>query len=113
VKKSLCLVPLLAPDINLSEEDLMLKYITRRLLTYIPLLFALTLISFLYVHLMPGDPVKAMAGQYATPETILKIQHELGLDRPLIDQYLSWMGGIFKGDFGISFITRKPITSYI
>ena len=103
----------MALDINLSEEILMLKYIIRRLLTYIPLLFALTIISFLYVHLMPGDPVKAMAGQYATPETVQNIRHQLGIDRPLINQYLRWMGGIFKGDFGISFITRKPITSYI
>ena len=91
----------------------MLKYITRRLLIYIPLLFALTVISFIYVHLLPGDPVQAMVGQYAGPETVIKIRHELGLDRPLIDQYLSWMSGIFRGDFGISFRTQKPITDYI
>jgi len=91
----------------------MLKYIARRLLIYIPLLIGLSFIAFMYVHIMPGDPVQAMVGQYSGPETVAKIRHQLGLDRPLLDQYLSWISGIVQGNFGISFRTQQPITPYI
>jgi peptide/nickel transport system permease protein len=91
----------------------MVKYVIRRLLIYIPLLMALSVFAFFYVHMMPGDPVQLMAGQYAPPEQIEKIRHELGLDRPLWEQYLDWAKGLLHGDFGISFRNGRPITPYI
>jgi len=92
----------------------MLKFIAKRLLLVIPLLFGVTFIAFMYVHLMPGDPVQAMVGQYSGPDTVAKIRHQLGLDRPLLEQYVTWISGVvLRGDLGRSFRTQRPITGYI
>jgi peptide/nickel transport system permease protein len=85
------------------------KYIVRRLLAAIPVLFGLSVILFAFIHLIPGDPVNAILGQHATPELAAQIRQELGLDKPLWQQYLDYMGRLLQGDFGKSIINNRPI----
>jgi len=87
----------------------MAKYIVRRLLGAIPVLLGLSFILFAFIHLLPGDPAAAILGQHATPERTEELRHNLGLDRPLIEQYLSYMGGLLQLDFGKSLINNRPV----
>ena len=85
------------------------KYIVRRLLAAIPVLFGLSIVLFAFIHLIPGDPVASILGQHATPELAAQIREELGLDKPLWQQYLIYMGHLLQGDFGKSIITNRPV----
>lgn len=87
--------------------------VTGRLLSMIPTIILATFIVFLLIRLIPGDPANAIAGEYATPERLAEIRTQLGLDQPLILQYLSWLGGIFTGDLGASFMTGQGVLSLI
>jgi ABC-type dipeptide/oligopeptide/nickel transport system permease component len=68
------------------------KYIVRRLIGAIPVLFGLSLILFAFVHLLPGDPSRAILGQHATPELVARVRENLGLDKPLYEQYVIYLG---------------------
>jgi peptide/nickel transport system permease protein len=85
------------------------KYIVRRLLATIPVLFGLSIALFVFVHLLPGDPATALLGQHATPELAARIRAELGLDKPLYEQYFVYISNLAHGDFGKSIITNRPI----
>jgi len=86
-------------------------------------IFLVTVISFLLLQLIPGDPVLRILGQRATQESIDELTHELGLDLPIHVQYFKWVGGVFRGDLGKSFIfhedvselvrERFPVTAYL
>ncbi len=89
----------------------MAKYIVRRLLAAIPVLLGLSIILFAFIHLLPGDPAAAILGQHATPERTEELRRNLGLDRPLYEQYLSYMWGLLHLDFGKSLINNRPIIS--
>lgn len=91
----------------------MLKYVTRRLLLLIPLLFIVSLIVFSMVHLMPGDPAEIIAGEAATPEDIENVRQSLGFDKPLHEQYLTWMSRAVRGNFGTSIRTGRPVAQEI
>ncbi len=80
----------------------MLRYIANRLLIVLPLLLALTVLLFLYVHAVPGDPIAGMLGPNGTPELIAQIRHDRGLDAPLLEQYWNWFSGLLAGDLGVS-----------
>lgn len=84
-------------------------YILRRLLSAIPVILGLTVIVFLIMAMIPGDPALAILGAYATPETIAKLNRDLGLDKPLVEQYLIWLGNLLQGDFGRSFTLNRPV----
>jgi peptide/nickel transport system permease protein len=84
-------------------------YILRRLVLTVPVLFGVTVIVFLVIWLIPGDPATAILGTYATPENVAKLNHDLGLDRPLPVQYLIWLGNVLSGDFGRSYILHRPV----
>lgn len=86
------------------------KFILRRLLLLIPILFGLTILVFLFIRALPGDPASAILGERATPEAIERVRAALGLDQPLIDQYLDYLAGIVRLDFGTSFITGRDVT---
>jgi len=88
----------------------MIRYALRRLATLIPLVVGLSVVVFLYIHMMPGDPVQAMVGRYASPELVDQVRHELGLDRPLQVQFVEWVTGLVRGDLGITLRSRQPIT---
>jgi peptide/nickel transport system permease protein len=87
----------------------MRSYILRRLLLMVPVLFGVTVIVFLVISLIPGDPAKAILGTFATPENLAKVNHDLGLDRPLPVQYFIWLGNLLHGDFGHSYILHRPV----
>jgi peptide/nickel transport system permease protein len=87
----------------------MAAYIAKRLLAAIPVLFGLTIIVFVIMALIPGDPATAILGSYATPENVEKLNRELGLDKPLIQQYFIWLGNLFQGDLGRSYTLNRPV----
>ena len=87
----------------------MLKYIVRRLLGAIPVLFGLSIILFAFIHLLPGDPAAAILGQHARPELVAAMRQRLGLDLPLWQQYVNYIGDLLHGDLGNSFINNRPV----
>lgn len=84
-------------------------YIAKRLLALIPVLFGLTLIVFLIMALIPGDPARAILGAYATPENLERLNRQLGLDRSMPEQYLIWLGNLLQGDLGRSYSLNRPV----
>jgi len=87
----------------------MLGFISRRLLYLIPVVLAVTALTFLIANLLPGDLAIAMLGDQATPENVAALHRQLGLDLPLWQQYLHWLGGILTGDFGTSHRTGETV----
>ncbi|MEM6427989.1 MAG: nickel ABC transporter permease [Deinococcota bacterium] len=90
-------------------------FAVKRLLTLIPLLIGVSLLVFSMLQLVPGDPVRAILGEStaANPEQVERIRQELGLDKPLHIQYLTYIGNVVRGDFGTSIRTRKPVLEQI
>jgi peptide/nickel transport system permease protein len=89
-----------------------LRFIVRRILGAIPVLFGLSVILFLFLRLLPGGgPAEAILGQHATPQLIAQMNHDLGLDQPLYIQYFDYIAKLFQGDFGASIIDGRTVTS--
>mgnify|MGYP001627751660 CR=1 FL=1 len=84
-------------------------YIVKRLISAIPVLFGITVIVFLIMAMIPGDPALAILGSYATPENVEKLNRDLGLDQPLVARYFIWLGNMLAGDFGRSFSLNRPV----
>ena len=80
----------------------MLNYICKRLLALIPVLLVVSLVIFMLIHLVPGDPAAAILGEQATQAQIDALRETLGLNEPLPLQYIHWLGGLFRGDWGTS-----------
>ena len=91
----------------------MLKFVGRRLLATIPLLFFVSLVVFSFVHVLPGDPAVLFLGEEADAATIAKFRTRLGFDRPLTTQYADWLGKAVLGDLGRSLRTNQPVTEAI
>jgi peptide/nickel transport system permease protein len=91
----------------------MLKYVVRRLVLTIPILIGVSIIVFLFVHALPGNPADALLGERGTPEQEEQIRKELGLDKPLYVQYYRYMKNFASGDFGTSVRTRRPVSQEI
>ena len=89
------------------------RYVVRRLLETIPLMFIISIVVFMFIHLIPGDPAKTLAGVEATVEEVEAIREELGLNDPLLVQYVNWMSDLFHGDLGRSFKSNLPVTELI
>ncbi|MBV8912712.1 MAG: ABC transporter permease, partial [Acetobacteraceae bacterium] len=89
----------------------MILYIFRRLLAAVPTLLAVLTLVFLLVRVVPGDPAIAILGDRATPDAVAALRSKLGLDRPLLTQYLDFLGHSLSGDFGQSMVTGRPIVS--
>ena len=87
----------------------MAGYILKRLVSAIPVLFGITLIVFLIMALIPGDPATAILGSYATPDNVAKLNRDLGLDKPMVARYFIWLGNMLQGDFGRSFALNRPV----
>ena len=87
----------------------MAGYILKRLAALVPVLFGLSIIVFLVMALIPGDTATAILGAYATPDNVERINRELGLDKPLVQQYLIWMSNVLQGDFGRSYALNRPV----
>lgn len=91
----------------------MIAFIVRRIISGIGVLFGVSLFSFALIHLIPGDPVRIMLGENASAEQIARIRHQLGLDKPLVVQYLQYMWNILHGNLGVSLKTGQPVLSEI
>lgn len=91
----------------------MITFLVRRILFLIPILFGVSLVIFGMVHLVPGDPVRVMLGTNASPVQANALRHELGLDKPLPVQYLTFIGNALHGNLGTSIVSRRPVTAEI
>ena len=91
----------------------MTGYILKRLVSALPVLLGITVIVFLIMAMIPGDPATAILGSYATPENVAKLNRDLGLDRSLVEQYFIWLGNLLTGDFGTSFALNRPVLDEI
>jgi peptide/nickel transport system permease protein len=86
-----------------------LSYILKRLVLTAPVLFGISIIVFLVISLIPGDPATAILGSFATPENVERLNRDLGLDQPLPVQYLTWLQGVLNGDLGHSYSLNRPV----
>ncbi|MHC1759476.1 MAG: ABC transporter permease [Negativicutes bacterium] len=86
-----------------------MKYLLKRILSIIPVLFITSVIVFLIIHLIPGDPAEIVAGPGVPRDEVENIRRLMGLDKPLITQYFDWLFRALTGDFGISLTSRDPI----
>ncbi len=85
----------------------------RRLIQTIPVLIGISIITFLLIYYLPADPARMYAGPSATAEAVARIRHELGLDRPVWEQYISYMERVVHGDLGFSYRKQVPVTELI
>ncbi len=92
----------------------MLHYLVKRLLGLLPTLFLVAVLVFLFVHMLPGDPARLAAGPEADQVTVELVRKDLGLDKPLHEQFVRYFGNILtKGDFGVSLRTKRPVSEEI
>ena len=87
----------------------MLGFVARRLLYLMPVLVAVSLLTFLIASLLPGDLAYVILGDQATPEKVEALRHDMGLDQPVWWRYISWLGHVLQGDFGRSFRTGQTV----
>lgn len=87
----------------------MLNFVVRRILAILPVLLAVSLLTFLIASLLPGDLAFVILGDQATPENLAALRHDMGLDQPLWWRYLSWLGHVLQGDLGRSFRTGQTV----
>src|SRR6266581_4921846 len=92
----------------------MLTYISQRLLQAVPVLVGISVLSFLMLHLIPGDPVAVFAGDKPlTPERAAELRHQYGLDRPLLVQYWDFASHALRGDLGVGLRSQRPVLDSI
>jgi peptide/nickel transport system permease protein len=91
----------------------MLRYIAHRLVLLVPVLLGITVMVFLLLHLIPGDPAAILLGQDATPEEVARLRHVLGLDRPLPVQLGRYLLNVLRGDLGDSIFQSQPVTTIV
>ena len=86
-----------------------LTYLAKRLLVFVPQLLGVTLVAFLLIQLLPGDPARFILGPKATPEGLANLRELMGLDKPLPEQYLIYVQGVLQGDLGRSWFSGQPV----
>ena len=91
----------------------MIGYLARRGLHAVLVLFIVTLVAFLLIHLVPGDPVRIMLGAHAPPSAVAQVRHQLGLDRSLASQFASFLEGLPRGNLGTSISLQRPVRDII
>ncbi len=89
----------------------MTGYIIRRMAALVPILFGVSVVVFVLVRIMPGNIAQLMLGPNATPDQVQELEHEFGLDRPLVEQYFDWIGGVLQGDLGDSYVRHQSVAS--
>lgn len=87
----------------------MRNYILRRILNVLLILLIVSILVFLMIRLIPGDPARIIAGEHASEKSLAELRAKLGLDKPILIQFFNWFGKILKGDFGYSIFTHEPI----
>ncbi|HYL59280.1 MAG TPA: ABC transporter permease [Candidatus Acidoferrales bacterium] len=91
----------------------MINYLARRMLSVVPVALGVATLTFAIIHLVPGDPVVAMLGETAAPADVAGMRRQLGLDRPLLAQYTTYLAGLAIGDMGESISYRKPVSRIV
>lgn len=91
----------------------MTGYVVRRVVQALGVLLGVSVLVFLIIHLVPGDPVRLALGTRFDPETYAALRERAGLDQPLVVQYVEWLGGALSGDLGVSFRSGRPVTAMI
>src|SRR5881394_2595102 len=91
----------------------MLPYIGRRLLATIPVMAVVAVVVFSMLRLTAGDPAAIIAGDNATTADVAAIRARLGLDRPVVEQFVIWIARVARGDFGVSFFFKKQVSELI
>src|SRR5262245_16253160 len=87
----------------------MSRFIARRLIALLPILFGVSAVAFLMIHLLPGDPATVYVGEHGQPGAIERVQHEFGLDKPLPVQYGIYLWNAVRGDFGDSLDSHRKV----
>jgi peptide/nickel transport system permease protein len=91
----------------------LIGYFARRLAAIVPVAIGVATLTFLIIHIVPGDPVTAMLGESAAPADIVGMRHRLGLDRPILAQYGAYLAGLAEGNLGESIVYRQPVSRII
>ena len=91
----------------------MLKYTLKRIGAMVPVMLIISVVVFLIIYLTPGDPASSMLGMEASADQIERVNDNLGLNEPLPQRYVEWMGGVLTGDLGDSYFMRQPVTQAI
>jgi ABC-type dipeptide/oligopeptide/nickel transport system permease component len=91
----------------------MAAFLVRRLLLTLPVIWIVVTLVFALIHLVPGDPIAQMLGDGAPPQEVQRLRKELGLDRPILEQYTTYIFGLVKGDLGVSFRNQQPVSRSI
>ena len=89
------------------------SYILKRFLMIFPVLFGISVIVFVIMALLPGDPAQAILGSYATPANLARLRSELGLDKPIVARYFIWLWNLLHGDFGRSYSLNRPVLKIV
>jgi len=87
----------------------MFRYILKRLIGIIPILLIVSIFIFMFVHMIPGDPARLVAGPDAGQKDVELVRQQLGLDKPITTQYFTYIGNLFQGDLGVSMKTKRPV----
>ncbi len=87
--------------------------IAKRLVAFVLTLLAASLVVFTVMQVLPGDPAAIILGTGARPDTLAALRHQMGLDQPLVVQYLGWLGGLLTGDLGTSYTYSVPVSQLI
>lgn len=88
----------------------MARYIIQRVLFMLPVALLVSFVTFMLIHLVPGDPARVLLGEEATPQTVAALQHQLGLDQPLPEQFVLWLGRALRGNLGDSIQLQQPVS---
>ena len=91
----------------------MFQYVVQRIVATIPVVFLVAIITFSLVHIAPGDPAAVIAGDFGNPEDIERVRKQLGLDKPILQQFWIWLSHVARGDLGSSIFSGYPVTDLI
>src|SRR5215469_15366519 len=87
----------------------MLRFVVRRLLLLIPILFGVSFLVFLWIHALPGNPADSLLGEHATPQAVAQMNRQLGLDKPIFVQYWDYLQTLFHGNLGTSIADQRTV----
>ena len=89
------------------------RFLVKRIALGLATLLVVSLLIFLITQALPSDPAESILGREATPESLAALRTQFGLDKPIYEQYFSWLGGVLTGDLGESFATMMPVSELI
>ncbi|HLQ75720.1 MAG TPA: ABC transporter permease, partial [Terriglobia bacterium] len=87
----------------------MFAFVVRRIILTLPVVWIVVTLVFGLIHLVPGDPIAQMLGEGASVTEVARLRHELGLDRPVLEQYQAYITNLFHGNLGVSFRDQQPV----